>query len=526
MARSNTSTIDACEELNTIREHLLVLERLLPKGKPEEDFMKALLYELPGAFYIVKDGLFKYVSPQFKQITGIFEAELLGKSPLSLVAAEDSKIFNEKMVSLLKSKRSHVHEYRIVTQNAKLKWVMEIASPILSNGIGDIIANLIDVTELREAEKSKQRIEELSSDLCEHVSDMVHCTTPHGLITYINRSWREIMGYRQDEIINRPLYEIVPSDYRDYWLGVLNQAISSEQACDIDSALIHSNDNVVHVQGTASCKFVDKRPVYVRWILRDITKLEDKLKKQETELSEINEIRKRLEESKREFEEFIHVASHDIREPLRKISSFGALLQESVSSELNDDQLENLSFMTDGALRMQSMIDDLLTYSRITTRAMPFQPVDLNEVVVNLRNFEIAALLEETGGEILIPSPLQNVFGDLSQIHQILQNLIANGLKFHKGGIPPRVTITSYLAAKNMVRVNVQDDGIGIDPKYHDQIFIMFKRLQDPNRYQGTGIGLSICKKIVQRHGGQIGVYSMPENGTTLWFTLPRFNST
>lgn len=525
MARSDTSMIDVRGELDTIREHLLLLERLLPNGVPQEDFMKTVLYDLPGAFYIIEDGLFKHVSPQFTQMTGFFEAELLGKSPVSLVAAEDSQTFNEEMIGLLKANRSHVHEYRIVTKNAKLRWVMEVASPILNNGTGDIIANLIDVTELKEAEKSKQRIEELSSDLCEHVPDMVHCTTPGGLITYTNRAWREIMEYKQDEIINRPIREIVPPDYRDYWLGVLNQVISSEQACDIDSALIHSKGNVVHVQGTASCKFVDDKPVYVRWILRDITKLEGKFKEQETELTQVNEIRKRLEESKKEFEEFIHVASHDLREPLRKISSFGALLQESASSKLNDDQLENLSFMTDGALRMQNMIDDLLTYSRITTRAMPFQAVDLNEVVENLRNFEIAAALEETGGEILIPSPLLNVFGDLSQIHQLLQNLITNGLKFHKEGIPPKVTISSYLAAKNMIRVNVQDNGIGIEPKYHDQIFVMFKRLHDPNRYQGTGIGLAVCKKIVQRHGGQIGVDSMPEEGTTIWFTLPRFNT-
>ena len=526
MVSSSKNTIDIREELDTIREHLLVLERLLPNGKSREDLTRALLYEIPGALYIIENGLFKYVSPQFTQITGTFEAELLGRSPLSLIAPEDSQAFNEKMINLLKSKRSHVQEYRIVTKNAKVKWVMETASPILNNGIGDIIANLIDITEFKKVEESKDRLKELTSDLCEHVSDMVNCTTPDGLITYTNRAWREIMGYRQDEINKRPLYEIVPSEFRDYWLGVLNQAISSEQSCDIDSALIHSNGNVVHVQGTASCKCAGEKPAYVRWILREITKPEDGLGEKETELIQVNEVRKRLEESKKEFEEFIHIASHDLREPLRKISSFGALLQESVSNELNDDQLENLSFMTDGALRMQKMIDDLLMYSRITTRSLPFQPVDLNAVVDNLRNFEIAALLEETGGEILIPSPLLNVFGDMSQIHQLLQNLISNGLKFHKEGIPPKVTISSYLAAKNMVRINVQDNGIGIEPKYYDQIFVMFKRLNDSQHYKGTGIGLAICKKIVKRHGGEIGLDSKPEEGATFWFTLPRFNNT
>ena len=153
MARSNTNMIDARGELNTIREHLLLLERLLPNGEPQEDFINTLFYELPGAFYIIEGGLFKQVSPQFTQLTGFFEAELLGKSPVSLVAAEDSQTFNEEMIRLLKANRSHVHEYRIVTKNAKLRWVLEVASPIINNGIGDIIANLIDVTELKEAEK-------------------------------------------------------------------------------------------------------------------------------------------------------------------------------------------------------------------------------------------------------------------------------------------------------------------------------------------------------------------------------------
>jgi light-regulated signal transduction histidine kinase (bacteriophytochrome) len=238
----------------------------------------------------------------------------------------------------------------------------------------------------------------------------------------------------------------------------------------------------------------------------------------------IGEIQSKLEQSQREFEEFVHIASHDLREPLRKISSFGTLLKESLEDKLDDDQRENLSFMTDGAERMQSMIDDLLAYSRITTKAKPFQPLDLNEVVDNLRNLELAAALEETNGKIVVPNPLLTVYGDPGQLHGLLQNLIANGLKFHRDNVAPVVSISSYPTSDNMIRINVQDNGIGIDAGYHEQIFVMFKRLHPATRYPGTGIGLAVCRKIVSRHGGEIGVESLPEDGTIIWFTLPRFS--
>jgi light-regulated signal transduction histidine kinase (bacteriophytochrome) len=240
-------------------------------------------------------------------------------------------------------------------------------------------------------------------------------------------------------------------------------------------------------------------------------------------LKEVKEINHKLEQSNRELEEFAHIASHDLQEPLRKISSFGALLQTSLIDQLDDDQRENLGFMVDGATRMQLMIDDLLAYSRITTRAKPFQHVDPNKVMEDLQNFELSAALDETKGTILIPNPLLTVYGDPSQVHQLFQNLIANGLRFHRDGIPPAMTISSYPMQNNMVRFDVQDNGIGIDPEYHERIFVMFKRLHPPTLYKGTGIGLAICKKIVQRHGGEIGVKSTPGEWTTFWFTLPRF---
>jgi PAS domain S-box-containing protein len=524
VAKSDKNTSRVVEEIGTIREHLIELEQLVSCGQFKEQLPADLCYHLPAAYYVVEDGVFKQTGAQFQQITGYSERELIGKSPLSLVAPEDSQAIGKRAVEILKEKRALVTQYRIVTKDAKVKWVIEIAAPVFSNGVREIIANLIDITELKKADESDRSGEEKYRDLCENASDMIQCTTPSGLITYTNRAWRQTMGYSEDEVNNLSLFEIVPYDYKDHWLEVLHQAISGEQPYNVDSMLVSSSGNKINVQGTLNCRFVDGKPVYTRGILRNVTKLKQEQANREAALNHISEIEDKLAQSRREFEEFIHIASHDLREPLRKIGSFGALLQESLEGKLDDDQRENLDFMIDGAERMQTMINDLLAYSRITTRAKPFQPVDLNQVVENLRHFELASAFEETKGELLIPNPLLVVYGDQSQIHQLLQNLIANSLKFHRDDTSPRVTVSSRPTRDNKVRITIQDNGIGIDPKYHEQVFVMFKRLHPATRYRGTGIGLAICKKIVQRHGGEIKVESIPDDGTVIWFTLPRFN--
>ena len=229
----------------------------------------------------------------------------------------------------------------------------------------------------------------------------------------------------------------------------------------------------------------------------------------------------KLERSNKELQDFTYIASHDLREPLRKVSAFGQLLQESLEGKLDEDEEENFAFMIDGATRMQQMVDDLLVYSRVTTEAKPSERVDLNAVIEDLENVELAVQLEETGGVINVPEPLPPVDADPSQIHQLLQNLIGNGLKYSRKGVAPVITVRSRQEAGKTVRIEVQDNGIGIKDEYYANIFGMFKRLHSREDYEGSGIGLAVCKKIVERHGGGIGVESNPGMGSTFWFTMP-----
>ena len=229
----------------------------------------------------------------------------------------------------------------------------------------------------------------------------------------------------------------------------------------------------------------------------------------------------KLEEANRDLKDFVYIASHDLREPMRKISSFGELLKDSLEDSLADNDQENLEFMIDGADRMTAMIDGLLTYSRIATRTVAFGTADLNEIVEQLEQVELAELLEETGAAIEVPQQLPKVQADPVQIRQLLQNLVINGIRYRREGIQPRIVIRAEQIADGQVRVEVEDNGIGIAKEYKDDVFKMFRRLHSRQKYEGTGIGLAVCKKIVERHNGQIGVESEAGAGSTFWFTLP-----
>ncbi len=247
-------------------------------------------------------------------------------------------------------------------------------------------------------------------------------------------------------------------------------------------------------------------------------KLNTELGRMNQELQVSNE---KLETANNDLKNFVYIASHDLREPLRKVSMFGAMLADSLKDKLTGTDAENLHFMIDGTCRMTQMIEGLLAYSRVSTLHNPFQLVDVNEIVRQLCEVELSVVLEEKKAVVDVPQPLAAVEADPVQIRQLMQNFIANGIKYQPKGATPKITITSKPAADNMMRIEVADNGIGIKPEYHAAIFEMFKRLHSRAEYEGTGIGLAVCKRIVDRHGGTIGVESQFGHGSTFWFTVP-----
>ena len=225
-----------------------------------------------------------------------------------------------------------------------------------------------------------------------------------------------------------------------------------------------------------------------------------------------------LERSNRELEQFAYVASHDLQEPLRMVSSYTQLLARRYAGKLDEKADTYIRFAVDGATRMQNLIEDLLAFSRIATR--PPTPQEVNtENVARQVAAELGLALEESGGSIEI-APLPTVLADRSQVVQVFSNLMGNALKFRRPGVPPRVEVSARPEAA-FWQFSVADNGIGLEPEYFDRVFVIFQRLHTRDQYPGSGIGLAIVKRIVERQGGRIWLESTPGSGTTVHFTLP-----
>jgi PAS domain S-box-containing protein len=237
----------------------------------------------------------------------------------------------------------------------------------------------------------------------------------------------------------------------------------------------------------------------------------------------LGELVAELERSNRELEQFAYVASHDLQEPLRMIASYVQLLQRRYAGKLDEDATEFIGYAVDGASRMKQLINDMLAFSRVGSRAKPFRLTDLNRVL-ELVLANLQAAIKDTGASVVV-EPLPELKVDELQIAQLFQNLISNALKFRKPGTPPEVRVSAEKQGEYW-QFNVRDNGIGIDPKYCNKIFVIFQRLHAKTEYEGTGIGLAVCKKIVDRHGGRIWVESEPGNGSAFKFTLPVERST
>ncbi|HRV91662.1 MAG TPA: ATP-binding protein, partial [Anaerolineae bacterium] len=223
-----------------------------------------------------------------------------------------------------------------------------------------------------------------------------------------------------------------------------------------------------------------------------------------------------LEQSNLELQQFAYVASHDLQAPLRNINGFMQLLQHHYRGKLDEQADDWINRAVNSTRQLETVIHDILAYSRVDAQTRPFESIPLNEIFDELTTM-LAPIIQETRARITRDN-LPTVMGDRSQLTQVLQNLIGNGLKYH-GNLPPQIHVSAENGDDNWL-IAVHDNGIGIEPEHHQRIFEIFRRLHSQQEYPGSGIGLAVCRRVVQRHGGKIWVESEPSRGSTFYFTI------
>jgi len=347
---------------------------------------------------------------------------------------------------------------------------------------------------------------------------------------YVSPQIEAILGFSQEEWLNDPVrwYRQVHPDDRGRWNIEAAEMFLSGKPLRSVYRVIARDGKVVSFHCEAKMvRHDDGQPWFIHGVAFDITELktaEAQLKKAHDELevrvqertAELATANKELASSNAELEQFAYVASHDLQEPLRMITSFTQLLVSRYRGNLDTDADDFIHFIADGAKRMSSLINDLLEYSRVGTRGRPLSPTDCSTVFeLACNNLRVA--IEEAGATITT-DPLPQVMGDENQLLQLFQNLIGNAVKF-RGDQPVKVHVGVKQQKGNWL-FRISDNGIGIEPQHAERIFIIFQRLHSRSQYPGTGIGLAICKKIVERHGGRIWVESEQGAGATFCFFL------
>lgn len=338
----------------------------------------------------------------------------------------------------------------------------------------------------------------------------------------------------------------VVSDLKNAEYALLEQRSTESRSSGVGALLTISIASVLSLGLVVLVHFLLLRDVQLRaaseQALREARdQLERRVQERTVELSQANEelneqvaARERarlqlmqftaeLERSNRELQDFAFVASHDLQEPLRKIQAFGDRLQRKYLDALGEEGRDYVARMQGAARRMNALINDLLTFSRVTSKAQPFTPVDLATITRDVVS-DLEGRLLDTQGSVDV-GLLPTIDADPLQMRQLLQNLIGNALKFHRPGVPPQVVVQGFVDNGRhdvpQCVLEVKDNGIGFDEKYLDRIFTPFQRLHNRNEYEGTGMGLAVCRKIVERHGGSITARSTLGEGTTFLITLP-----
>ena len=479
-------------------------------------------------------GFFTYVNPAAQELTGYLTDELAGMHFTELIPAdwrERAQSFYQKQFR--ERDRETTLEFPIITRTGEKKWVEQTVK-LLAEGdrVTGFQSIVRDITERVRAEEALKESEERYRDLFENANDLIQSVAPDGSFVYVNRAWREILGYDEEEIAGLSMVDIIHPDNLAHCMEIFQRVMSGKRAGKVEAVFVTKDGKKVTVEGNADCRFVDGKPIYTRGIFRDITerkRAEEQSQRYAADLEQANE----------EVKQFAYIVSHDLRAPLVNLKGFAAELRlglevidsametalphldekqrQDVIMALEEDVPEALGFINSSATHMDHFISALLKLSRLGRRELRLEPVDM-DALVQATLESLAHQIEERQVEVTV-GPLPEVVADRTSMEQIMGNLLGNAVKYLDPDCPGRIGIIAQ-RGPGKTTFHIRDNGRGIAEDDMDKVFAPFRRIGRQD-VPGEGMGLPYVQALVRRHGGRTWYESELGAGMTFTFTIP-----
>ena len=505
------------EELKEARDNLeLKVQERTEELQRSREYFRTLAENSPDSIIrLDKDLRYVYVNSAAAEITGKSPEDFMGKNYEEVgIPEEYAKLWTENNLKAIETGEIHHYVFEFRATNG-LRFIESTAIPEF-NANGEIESLLIldrDITERKNTEDELRRSKTSFKTLAENSPDIINRIDKEFKTVYINPAIIEISGKPPEHFMGKSIDKLgIP---REFTVPLKEKSIKAFKTGEIQEF----ETEMLTVKGLKifytylAPEFDESGEVNtVFTVSHDITELKQAEK-------QLKETIQELERSNIELQQFAYVSSHDLQEPLRTIASFTQLLERRYKGKFDSDADEFMEYIVDAAIRMKEQIEGLLEYSRVT-RGEEFELVDMNEIL-NQTIKSLDTSVKESKAEITI-NELPDVMGDASQLQRVFLNLISNAIKFRKQDEPLKIDISAYKHEdNNEYVVSVKDNGIGIEEQYSERIFTIFQRLHTREEYKGTGIGLSIVKRIIERHGGRIWIESEFGEGSNFYFTLP-----
>jgi PAS domain S-box-containing protein len=516
----DSSRRERAEEMlrDSEEKYRTLLSRDLSESKESGEKYRGLLEAAPDAMVVVKPGgEIVLLNVQAEKQFGYRRDELVGQKVKNIIP----KGFAERLIADGTRTAAEALAQQIgngIELTGRRKdggeFPIEIMLSPLESVEGILVTAAIrDISVRKNAEKHLAQMEGRYRGLLEAAPDAMVVVNPGGDIVLLNVQAENKFGYSRDELVGQKIKNIIPEGFAERLIAdalrTAEDALAQQIGTGIELTGRRKDGSEFPIEIMLS-PLDSAEGILVTAAIRDITA------RKKAEMHLLHKVEE-LNRSNEELGQFAYIASHDLQEPLRMVASYTQLLSRRYKGKLDADGDQFIAFAVDGANRMQRLIQDLLAFSRVGTKGQDLLDIS-SEDALQQALMNLCSALEESGAQVT-HDPLPPVQADETQLVQLFQNLVGNAIKYQSPGVP-RVHVSAARNGAKKWIFSVKDNGLGIDPQYFDKIFGMFQRLHKREEFAGTGIGLAICKKIVERHGGSISVESQPGQGSTFHFAL------